>query len=386
MKKFLTLILSLGMLFSLCACGTNTKDITTTTSAETVMQSSAEPRTRTANPVTEKTQTVPGNTLTVNYIDVGQGDGEFIELPNGETMLIDAGNSNNASDIIGLIENKGYSTLNYVVATHPHADHIGGMATVLAAFDVGKMYMPKKEHTSKTFENLLDTIEKNNIELHTAKACVSVLDTTDLKIDVLAPINSSYSNLNDYSAVIKITYKDNSFLFMGDAENIVENELLSAKASVNADVLKVGHHGSSYSSSQGFIKAVSPKYAIISCGANNQYGHPTSETLATLNCFNINIYRTDENGTIAVTSGGVNITIDKKASAIKENAPPVVTQKVEQQENVISPYSQTLYITKSGSKYHNLGCQYLKKSQIEISLQEAKSRGYEPCSKCSPPR
>lgn len=384
MKKLLSLIFSAYMVLSLSACG----NIQNTEKMET-SQAMPEVQTQMAAPVaeTEKPESVSDNNLTVNYIDAGQGDSEFIELPNGETMLIDAGNPNNVSGIVRHIRDKGYSILNYVVATHPHSDHIGGMALVLDNFEVGKIYMPKKEHTSRTFENLLDMIESNNIELHTAKAGVNILDTTDLKIDILAPISNSYSDLNDYSAVVKITYKDNSFLFMGDAENIVENELLNSNADLKADVLKVGHHGSSYSSSQAFIKAVSPKYAIISCGANNQYRHPHSETLATLNSFNINTYRTDEVGTIVVISDGVNITVNKKASTVKENAPPVLTEKVQQKENnTSSASSQTVYVTKSGSKYHNLGCQYLKSSQIKISLQDAKSRGYEPCGKCLPPR
>ena len=387
MKRLLSIILSAYMALSLCACG-NVKNTESATSPQTALETQAVTEQSKKETETQKPQAVPGDILTVNYIDVGQGDSKFIELPNGETMLIDAGNPNNASGIIRLIKDKGYSTLNYVVATHPHADHIGGMANVLDSFEIGKMYMPKKEHTSKTFENLLDTIDNNNIELHSAKAGVNILDTTDLDIAILAPISDSYSDLNDYSAVVKITYKGNSFLFMGDAESIVEKELLNAKANVKADVLKVGHHGSHYSSTSEFIKAVSPKYAAISCGANNQYGHPHSETLDRLNALDISIYRTDEVGTIVVTSDGVNITVDKKASSIKENAPPVVTEKVQQKESNTSSASssQTVYVTKSGSKYHRLGCQHLKKSQIEISLQNAISGGYEPCSKCSPPR
>ena len=379
-KKILPLILSFCVLFSLVGCNTKTKDACTAVSSETAVQSTSEPTSETANPENAKLNAVLDENLKVHFIDVGQGDCEFIELPNDETMLIDAGNQGNGNEIVSYISALGYDKLDYVIATHPHADHIGGMATVLNAFEIGKMYMPKKEHTSQTFENMLDTIEEKGIALHTAKSGVNIISTDNLSVDLLAPIGNSYSDLNNYSAVCKITYGNDSFLFMGDAEDIVENELLSGNASLNADVLKVGHHGSSYSSTNAFVKAVSPQYAVISCGAGNQYRHPHFETLATLSDFNTNVYRTDESGTIIITSDGANITVDKNASTIKENAPPVVSTE----ETTSSDSAHNVYITKSGSKYHSLVCQYLKKSQIEISLQDAISRGYEPCSKCNP--
>ena len=384
MKKVLSLLLSAYMILSLSGCG-NVQNTVKNNAPQTAIetQKSAKP----TNSNAEKSQATPGSDLTVHYIDVGQGDSEFIELPNGETMLIDAGNSQNAADIISYIQNKGYSKIDYIVATHPHADHIGGMTDILGSFTIGKMYMPKKQHNTKAFEGLLDVIEQNSIGLYTAKAGTSILATDDLNISILSPISDSYSDLNDYSAVVKITYKGTSFLFMGDAESVVENELLQEKSDINADVLKVGHHGSSYSSTVDFIKSVAPKYAVISCGANNQYGHPHAETLVTLNSFNINTYRTDESGTIIITSDSVKITVDKKASAIKENAPPVVTH-TEKPQTVTDNLNDDIivYKTNYGKKYHNSGCQYLSKSKIPVSLQSAKSSGLTPCSKCSPPQ
>ena len=178
-------------------------------------------------------------------------------------------------------------------------------------------------------------------------------------------------------------------LFTGDAEQIIENQLLNS--GIDADVLKVGHHGAGSASSSSFIKAVSPDIAVISVGEGNSYGHPHADTLAILNEVGANIYRTDEQGTIVVTAGqNKKITVDKKASTVKENAPPVVVQtpkeKVEEnQPSVSDVQSQVVYRTRTGSKYHRAGCSYLK-SIIETTVSEAQTMGLGPCSRCNPPR
>lgn len=246
-----------------------------------------------------------------HYIDVGQGDSEFLELPNGQTMLIDASTKDQSDTIIEYIESKGYSSIDYVVATHPHADHIGGMAAVIEHFDIGTIYMPNAETSTKTFENLLETIQDKGLKIKTAKVGLSVLDTADLDIEMLAPVQNSYSNLNNYSAVVKVTYKDTTFLYMGDAETDVEEEIT---ADVSADVIKVGHHGSDTSSSQGFVERVSPKYAIMEVGANNSYGHPKSEIVERWENSGATVYRTDLNGNIIVASDGQNITVSTEKS------------------------------------------------------------------------
>ena len=178
-------------------------------------------------------------------------------------------------------------------------------------------------------------------------------------------------------------------LFTGDAEHVIENQLLDS--GIDADVLKVGHHGAGSSSSRSFIKAVSPEVAVISVGEGNSYGHPHSDTLAILNEVGADIYRTDEQGTVVVTADqNKKITVDKKASTIKENAPPVVvqtpTEKVEENEpSVSNNQSQIVYRTRTGKKYHRSGCSYLK-SKIETTVSEAQSMGLGPCSRCNPPR
>ena len=246
------------------------------------------------------------NNINIHYIDVGQGDSIFIELPNNNTMLIDAGESSQKEIVKNYITNLGYSKIDYLIGTHPHTDHIGGLAYIINNFIIDKIYMPNALSTSKTYENLLNTIASKNLKVKTAKAGVKILDEEDLKINIIAPNSKSYEDLNNYSAVIKIVYKNRSFLFMGDAEIESENEI---KVDVSADVIKIGHHGSNSSTGKNFINKVKAKYAIISVGSDNKYSHPYQTVIDRLTNNKIEIYRTDLNGNILVKSDGYSLDI-----------------------------------------------------------------------------
>ncbi|MGN0535168.1 MAG: ComEC/Rec2 family competence protein [Eubacterium sp.] len=249
----------------------------------------------------DETVSVKNTGVTVHFLDVGQGDSEFVELPEGKCMLIDASTAEYGDDIVSTVQGLGYDKIDYLVATHPHADHIGGMAQVIESLDIGEIYMPKAVSTTKTFENLLETISHKNLQITTATAGKEICTYSDVTAKFLAPVSDSYDETNDYSAVVKITYGDNSFLFMGDAEKLSEDEMLANDIySLNADVLKVGHHGSSSSTGTAFLQAVNPKYAVISCGEGNSYGHPHKETVDLLNSFEVAIFRTDKDGTVTV--------------------------------------------------------------------------------------
>ena len=248
----------------------------------------------------------PSEDLKVHFLDVGQGDSIFIELPTNETILIDASIKDASNKIINYLREENVSKIDYVFATHPHSDHIGGMSAVIKTFDIGQIYMPKAVTTTKTYENLLLTIKDKNLKIKTAKAGNTIIDTDDLKLVVLAPNQDSYESLNNYSIVLKLTYKEKSFLFMGDAETLSEKEITG---DIQADVLKVGHHGSRTSTSQAFLNKVNPSYAVISVGLNNDYKHPHQEVIDRLEKKNIKIYRTDQNGDIIFTTDGYNIDV-----------------------------------------------------------------------------
>lgn len=247
--------------------------------------------------------------LKVHYLDVGQGDSIFIELPNNETMLIDAAESYQSENIINYLKNLNYQKIDYVIGTHPHTDHIGGLKDIINTFEIGKIYMPKVVSTTKTYESLLMTIKDKNLKINTAKAGTSIIDIDTLKINILAPNNSTYTELNNYSVVTKITYGTTKFLFMGDAEKLSENEI---KEDVTADVIKIGHHGSNTSSSIDFIKKVNAKYGIISVGLNNKYNLPKEETITNWENSGTKIYLTSINGTITAISDGTNIKIESE--------------------------------------------------------------------------
>ena len=272
-----------------------------------------------ANPFVEnddKTSisTFSGDTLRVNYIDVGQGDSIFIQLPNKETMLIDAGEAYEVDNVINYLNNLGITKIDYAVGTHPHTDHIGGLEEVINTFDIGSIYMPRASSTSKTYEDLLTTISNKGLKIKTAKSGVVVLDDDNLKLEFIAPNSDSYSELNNYSAVLKLTYLDNTFLFMGDAETLSEDEITY---DVDADVIKVGHHGSDSSSGIEFVRKVSPEYAIIMVGEGNSYNHPYQSIIDRYESVGAKVLRTDLDGNIVCDSDGVDVTCkgDKDSSS-----------------------------------------------------------------------
>lgn len=261
--------------------------------------------TPTQTPVPEPTNTPSGEIITITYLDVGQGDSAFIELPGGKTMLIDASESKASDDIISFISGKEYKRIDYLVATHPHADHIGGMKAVIEAFDIGEIYMPKASTNTKTYEKLLLAIADKGKKIKAASAGMTICEG----VEVIAPNSDKYENLNDYSVVIKITHGNNKFLFMGDAETISENEIINAGFDVSADVIKVGHHGSGTSSGANFVKATGAKYAVFSAGKGNSYNHPHTFIVERWQKAGAAIFRTDLSGNITATSDGVNVDV-----------------------------------------------------------------------------
>lgn len=245
-------------------------------------------------------------TLQVYYFDVEQGDSTLIRTPKNQYILIDGGNNNQGKNVVKYLDSLGVKTLDVMIATHPDADHIGGLDDVLKAVDVKAVYAPKVSHTTDTYKDFLTAVKAEGRTIKSAAKGVTI-PLTGVEAKFLAPVKSYGDDLNNWSAVLKVTYKNNSFLFTGDAELKSENDMLIDRVSLKSDVLKVGHHGSSSSTSKSFIDAVKPKYAIISLGKNS-YGHPNSGILARLKSANATTYRTDQKGTITAISDGSKIT------------------------------------------------------------------------------
>lgn len=263
--------------------------------------------TTTTNSNTTNNVVTDGN-FTVYFIDVGQADSILI-TNNNHNMLIDAGTNDEGPKVLKFIKEKGIGKLDYVVGTHPHEDHIGGLDDVINSdIQIDKVLMPKMQTNTKTFEDVLDAIQNKGLKI-TAPKKGDTYNLGDASLEVMTDSIANKKNLNLSSITLLMKYGNNSFLFMGDAEK--ENE--QTRQWPNVDVLKVGHHGSKTSSSQDFLNQTKPKISIIMAGEGNSYGLPKQEILDRLNKVGSKIYRTDKNGTITAISDGnqINITTEK---------------------------------------------------------------------------
>lgn len=244
----------------------------------------------------------------VHYIDVGQGDSILVQV-NNKNLLIDSGPNSSKDSLINYLSSLKIDKLDYIIATHPHEDHIGNMSTIIKKYNVLSFYAPKIENTSRTFEKMIESLKDKNLKINVLqKGSSSINLGSNTRVTVFSPIDDSYENLNNYSPIIKIEYGATSFLFTGDAEKDLEEKIVNSNDDISADVLKVGHHGSSTSTSKIFLEKVNPSIAVISVGEDNTYNHPNDYIINELNNSKIKIYRTDKNATVILSSNGSKIT------------------------------------------------------------------------------
>lgn len=297
-NKILAAILALFMFLALIVFGASTETINAFSNAvgfNITLENNANTVNNQENNMSTK------NDLKVYFIDVGQAD-NILVTNKEENMLIDAGNNDDGEVVVDFLKNKGIKKIDYLIGTHPHEDHIGGLDDVINNFEIENIYMPKIETTTKTFRDVLTAISNKKLKV-TAPKKGDKFEVGEAKCEVMTDSILNKENLNLSSIVIRLEFGKNSFLFMGDAETENEKTVNWPKT----DVLKVGHHGSNTSSSERFLNEVAPKYAVIMVGKNNIYGLPKEKILNSLAKINAKIFRTDERGTIEMRSNGSEI-------------------------------------------------------------------------------
>lgn len=260
-----------------------------------------------------------GSTMEVDFIDVGEGDCIYISTSSGTNMLIDAGSSEKSDSVITFLTKKGVTQIDYVVATHPHLDHIGGLPDVMKAFPVSEIWMPTipetDQPTTTGYISFLTAISEKQIPVKYPGEGEVLINQDGLIVTCLTPDdlpNGSMdaTDLNIYSLVLRVDYGTTSFLFTGDTQTAVEEEMIEHGSNLDCDVVKISHHGSSDANDTGTLNMESPKYAII-CVGENEYGHPHDVVLERLEARGITVYRTDNEGTITITSDGMNISVSE---------------------------------------------------------------------------
>ncbi len=314
--------------------------------------------------------------LTLHFIDVGQGDCTLIESK-GRFALVDAGEYSENDKVISYLSSTGVESLDFIISTHPHSDHCGGISEVIRNFETTTFICPDVTNDSNVWEYVMDAADERGVAYETPKP-YQEYKIGSATLTILSPDpNSVYSDLNDYSVVCMVEYGNTSALLTGDAEKGVERELVRGPYDLSADILKCGHHGSSTSSCAEFLNAVNPSAAIISCGKDNEYGHPHEETISALTHRGIPYWRTDQQGNIVVASDGEQIYI---ATAQSETA--VTT--------AAATKAPDAYIGNKNSKvFHFTHCDSVskmsEKNKVTFeSWDEATQSGYSPCGKCNP--
>ena len=304
-KKVILSLISIIILLILLAVGVKEETIKDILNMNNVEQQ---------NVIVSKTQNEQAETQTkekfiaedkliVDYIDVGQADSILLRNKD-KTMLIDAGTNEQGKNVVDFLKEEGISKIDYLIGTHPHEDHIGGLDDVINNFDIGKIYMPKRETTTKNFKDVLSAIKNKNLTI-TQPEKGEIIDLGQAKCEFMTEPIIDDDNINLSSLTLRVEFGNNSFLFMGDAEKQNEKTITWPKT----DVLKVGHHGSDTSSSKEFLEQVNPKYSIIMVGEGNTYKLPKQPIIDRIEKIGSKIYRTDKNGNIKIISDGNNLEI-----------------------------------------------------------------------------
>ncbi len=323
--------------------------------------------------------------LEITFIDVGQGDSTLIKSPDGKFLLVDAGEYRNVSSVIGALGASGLSRLDYVIATHPHSDHVGGLSEVFRRYAVGTAYDIGRVHPTSSYEFYLDAVRDSKARFALIRAGSSFKLGANVSITFIWPDKDLPQDLNDASAVFHLKYGDFDALFMADCGTVTEGLLLKAGKVAAVELLKVGHHGSRHSSSSDFLRAASPDLGIIFAGKGNDYGYPQQDTLRRLKDAGTQVMRTDLDGSITVTSDG------KSWWASAENGQKAVSQGASATATTAKTVpGKPVYVgSLSSSVFHLSDCEAvasIAKANLVtyFSREDAVNKGKRPCKICNP--
>ena len=355
-------------------------------------------------PSSVPTEVAEGSSFEIHYIDVGQADAALV-LCDGQAMLIDGGNAEDSNLIYAYLKKLSLDHLQYIVCTHAHEDHVGGLAGALNYATVDVAFSPVTSYDSRAFGNFVTYLDKQGVSITIPKAGDS-FSLGSATVSILGPINSS-DDPNNTSIVLRIVYGDTSFLFTGDAEREEEQDILNAGYTLDSTVLKVGHHGSETSTSYVFLREIMPEYAVISVGTGNSYGHPTDAVLSRLRDADVKVYRTDLQGDVICTSDGktVSFSVARNADAdtlasVGPNSTqsggntgttqPEQTVPPSQEEPTNAPVGTDYILNTNTHKFHYPGCSSVKqmaeknKQSFTGTRDEVIAMGYDPCGRCHP--
>lgn len=373
-SKALALTTSILMLLSLSAC--SVKDIDAQTNSENAQINEIE-----GNSTQEQTEIIPESNLLANTIEsevhfIDTGNSDAILIKNGSSFaLVDSGDNDDEDRVVSYLKKQGVKELEYIFATHPHADHIGGLDAVISQISVKNVYVSNGDSDSKTYSDFIYAMSNKGLN-PSVPLLNSEFTLGTSKFKVISVANEKEANNN--SLVLEYINGNDKVLLMGDAEKEIESKIDVS----DVDLLKVGHHGSKSSSSKVFIDKINPKYAVILVGANNKYGHPHKETMNTLSSKSIEIHRSDECGDIIFKSSGNGLSVDCKVSTYTPEQTTVVEENYMQEQSDTG--EEIVYWTPNGKSYHSTkSCSTLSRSKTINSGTKLESGKYDPCDRCN---
>ncbi len=351
--------------------------------SDTSAEETSETESAATDPSTDSTTDMIGGALEVYFIDVGQGDASLL-CCDGHYMLIDGGPPDSSDVIFAFLREHDIAKLDYIVATHPDADHIGGLAAALEASEVGRAFCPVLEYDNYSFQAFSDRLVRQQVELETP-SCGMVFELGSAHCTVIGPTEES-EKTNNNSIVIRVAFGNTSFLFTGDAEGVEEDSILKSGCVVASDVLKVSHHGSEYATTDAWLEEVKPSIAVISCGMENSYGFPTAPVLKRLQQRGVTLYRTDLQGDILIRSDGERLEVTTE----KDTDQDVFTEPILEPSVPDDGLDHDYVINVRTGKFHNPDCDAVSKMDEKNKQEYHGTRnslieeGYAPCKMCAP--